>query len=187
MILPQKQYRLIYADPPWAYKNYSEKGSNRNADRHYSCMTVEEIKALPVIFNAAEDCVLLLWTTGPFLEKAFEVISAWGFQYKTIGFTWMKEQKHAPGEPSIGTGHWTRANAEICLLATHGSPARIDRGVPQALFEPRREHSRKPDEFYRRSERLVAGPYLELFARTTRLGWDSCGNETDKFSAVIDE
>ena len=86
-----------------------------------------------------------------------------------------------PVDVQIGTGYWTRSNSEVCLLATRGKPKRTDAGVRQAIIEPRRQHSRKPDCVYERIERLVAGPYLELFARNTRPGWTSWGNETEKF------
>jgi N6-adenosine-specific RNA methylase IME4 len=79
-------------------------------------------------------------------------------------------------------GYWTRANSEVCLLATRGHPKRLNADVRQGIIEPRREHSRKPDCVPGRIERLVAGPYLELFARTRREGWDSWGNQTDKFA-----
>ena len=86
----------------------------------------------------------------------------------------------------MGMGYWTRANTEPCLLATRGKPKRLNADVRQAIITPRRQHSRKPDGVYGRIERLVAGPYLELFARTRRFGWDAWGNEVDKFAVVTD-
>lgn len=86
-------------------------------------------------------------------------------------------------EPHMTLGYWTRSNSEVCLLATKGAPKRLNADVRQAIIEPRREHSRKPD-IHTRIERLVAGPYLELFARRTRPGWDSWGNEVGKFNKV---
>jgi N6-adenosine-specific RNA methylase IME4 len=122
---------------------------------------------------AAKDCVLFLWVVWPMLEHGLKTIDAWGFKYKTCGFAWMKSGKET-NAPIMGTGYWTRANTEVCLLATKGKPKRISAGVAQAIYEPRREHSRKPD--------CVNGPYLELFARRERPGWDVWGNQTTKFN-----
>jgi len=178
-------YRVIYADPPWTFSTYSRKGKGRSAEAYYDCMSLDDIKALPVAEWAADDCVLLLWTTDPLLPTAFDVIRAWGFTYKTIGFYWAKLNKSA--DPTIysdssffaGLGFWTRANPEICLLATRGHPRRGRADVRKLIVSPRREHSRKPDEAYGRIERLCEGPYLEMFARSTRPGWDGWGAESE--------
>jgi len=178
-------YRVIYADPPWTFSTYSRKGKGRSAEAYYDCMSLDAIKALPVAEWAANDCVLLLWTTDPLLPTAFDVIRAWGFTYKTIGFYWAKLNKSA--DPTIysdssffaGLGFWTRANPEICLLATRGHPLRRRADVRKLIVSPRREHSRKPDEAYGRIERLCEGPYLEMFARSTRPGWDGWGAESE--------
>lgn len=143
-------------------------------------MNFDDIKNLPVAELAEKDCVLLLWTTGPFLQKAFEVVQSWGFTYKTMGFTWAKLNKGSLGFFK-GLGYWTRANAEFCLLCTRGKPKRVSGNVNSLIVSCRREHSRKPDETYDRIEQLLDGPYLELFARTERPRWDCYGNETDKF------
>jgi len=180
--LPDKKYKVILADPPWSFSNYSKKGESRNANKHYDTMTLTDIKNLPVQTISDDDCVLMMWTTGPLLDKAFDVITSWGFKYKTIGFTWIKENKKSHGL-FMGGGYWTRSNAELCLLATKGSPKRINADVMQAIVSPRREHSRKPDEIHDRVERLVGGPYIELFARTPRQGWDTWGNDTEHFKA----
>src|SRR5215471_7598327 len=176
-----KRYKVIYADPPWTFSTYSHKGKGRSAEAYYDCMALADIKALPVAEWAADDCVLLLWTTDPLLEKAFEVIRAWGFTYKTVGFYWAKLRKPEPlyGDGSFftGLGFWTRANPELCLLATRGNPRRRRADVPKLIVSPRREHSRKPDEVYDRIEALCEGPYLEMFARSTRSGWDLWGQE----------
>lgn len=177
-------YGCIYADPPWRFQTYSRKGLGRSAEAHYDCLSLEEIRRLPVAEWAAPDCVLLMWTTDPMLPQALDVIKAWQFTYKTTGFVWAKT-----GRPSkfsstkilesfpIGTGYWTRANPEICLLATRGKPKRLSRAVHKLIVAPRREHSRKPDEAYERIEALCAGPYLEMFSRFDRPGWDSWGLE----------
>jgi len=170
-------FGVVYADPPWKFHTYSTKGKGRSAEVHYDCMSLDAIKALPVPSMVADDSVLLLWVTDPFLRHGLDVINAWGFTYKTVGFYWVKE---SPGRVyPIGTGYWTRANPELCLLATQGHPRRINADVRKLILAPRREHSRKPDETYSRIERLCAGPYLELFARQRRPGWESIGDELD--------
>lgn len=179
-------YRTICADPPWRFKTRSETRQTRSASVHYPVMNLDDIKALPVGLLAAKDCVLLMWTTDPMLRKSFEVLDAWGFEYKTIGFTWAKTDRgnQLTWAPKYfkGQGYWTRANSEPCLLATRGKPKRISKNVDRLIVAPRREHSRKPDEFFERTERLVPGPYCELFARQHRgPNWDCWGNETGKF------
>jgi N6-adenosine-specific RNA methylase IME4 len=181
---PPKHYKVIYADPPWTFATYSRKGKGRSAEAYYDCMSLADIKALPVAEWAADDCVLLLWTTDPLLEKAFEVIRAWGFTYKTVGFYWAKLKKGDPsptGQASFftGLGFWTRANPETCLLATRGKPHRRAANVNKLVVSPRREHSRKPEEVYERIETLCEGPYLEMFARFSRPGWDYWGVGVD--------
>lgn len=179
------RFSVIYADPPWEFKVYSGKGKDRSADRHYSTGGLDAIKALPVATLAAENCALLMWAVMPELPGALEIIKAWGFEYKTVGFTWIKQNKSGEGL-FWGMGYWTRANAEVCLLATKGSPERQARDVHQVLLSPVTEHSRKPDEFHARIERLLRGPYLELYARREREGWTTWGNEIprERFAPV---
>src|SRR4051794_14440481 len=117
-------YGVIYADPPWTFSTYSRKGKGRSAEAYYDCLSLDEIKAVPVNKWAAKDCVLLLWTTDPLMEQALDVTRAWGFKYKTVGFYWVKLKQSARREEfndesfSTGMGFWTRANPELCLLAT---------------------------------------------------------------------
>jgi N6-adenosine-specific RNA methylase IME4 len=176
-----KKYNVIYADPPWTFKTYSDKGKDRSPENHYNVMSLKDICNLPISKIANDDSVLLMWVVDPLLDKAFEVINAWGFKYKTVGFTWAKTNKKSMGF-FTGLGYWTRGNPEMCLLATKGKPKRISKSVPQLVVEQRREHSRKPDIMYNHIENLLEGPYIELFARTQRSGWDSWGNEVDKFN-----
>jgi N6-adenosine-specific RNA methylase IME4 len=117
-----------------------------------------------------------MWVVDAHMPDALKLIEAWGFVYKTVAFIWVK--------PSIGMGYWSRKQAELCLLATKGKPKRLSGGVRQVIEAPRREHSRKPDEIYRRIEQLVGGPYLEMFARQPWPNWDAWGAEKDKFKAV---
>ena len=186
---PTGKYAAILADPPWHFQCYTDQRVThlaggrtvRAPEAHYETMTNEDIMGLPVGELAADDCVLLLWSTWPMLETALRVIGAWGFTYKTEAFSWVKTLESCPSAPRMGLGYWTRANTEPCLLATKGHPKRLHADVGQVIAAPIREHSRKPDETHARIERLVAGPYLELFARAPRPGWDVWGNETGKF------
>src|SRR5262244_2871522 len=109
---PSNYDRVIYADPPWTFKTYSYKGKGRSAEAHYDCMTIPEMKAMPVADYAAADCVLFLWVTNPLLPVGFDVITAWGFEYSTVAFLWAKTTKH--GKWHFGNGYWTRANPEQC-------------------------------------------------------------------------
>ena len=186
-MIGDKKYPVIYADPPWKFAVYSAKGEGRSATAHYNCLNVDQLFKLPVAEIAADDSILFLWTTDPFLSKGIELASAWGFNYKTIAFYWAKLNKsadtHLFSEKDFftGLGYWTRANLEPCLLATRGHPKRISKKVRRLVISPRREHSRKPDEVFVRIEELVEGPYVELFARASRHGWDSWGDEASLF------
>jgi len=196
--LMARHYGAILADPPWHFKAHTALqtanwNSRRDAEKHYSVMSHEDIKALPVNSIAAKDAHLFLWTTGPCLRLAFDVVEAWGFRYSAIAFTWVKLKRSftstqlrflpsAESDLHVGLGLTTRKNTEICLLARRGSARRNAKDVREVIMAPVREHSRKPDEAARRIERYCDGPYLELFARAARPGWDSWGNETDKFT-----
>lgn len=182
MSLNGKRYATILADPPWSFKTYSDKGEGRSASQHYRTMAFAEIAALPVADWAQSNCALFLWATDPMLPKALELIERWGFVYKTVGFCWTKT--NASGDYFVGMGYWSRANSELCLLATRGKPERLNADVRRLIVAPRREHSRKPDEVRQSIEQLVPGPYLEMFARESRPGWDSWGDQTTKFDRV---
>jgi N6-adenosine-specific RNA methylase IME4 len=177
----QQKYGVIYADPPWSFRTWSAKGTGRSAVSHYDCMDFAAIASLPIANLAADDCALLLWATDPMLPRALDLIDAWGFTYKTVGFTWAKTNEKS-ATYFTGMGYWTRSNPEQCLLATRGKPVRQAKNVPQLVVAPRREHSRKPDEVAERIERLLPGPYIELFARRTRQGWDSWGDQASLFN-----
>lgn len=174
-----KKYSIIYADPPWAYRTYSKKGQGRSAESHYPTMSIEDIKALPVGELAAKDCALFLWITFPCLYEALEVLEAWGFSYKTVAFVWVK-QNRKNDDLFTGMGYWTRANAEICILATKGHPRRVSAGVRQVILSHVEEHSKKPDEARDRIVQLIGDlPRIELFARQSPEGWDVWGNEVE--------
>lgn len=197
--LPKGHFRAILADPPWHFKTYNQAGRKRSPDWkpfkgspsiHYDTMSAEEIADMQVGSLADDDAVLFLWICWPLLPEAMALIDAWGFTYKTCAFCWAKADNTQPDmwnsdlKVEVGMGYWTRSNTEACLLATRGKPKRINADVRQAIIAPRREHSRKPDGVHGRIERLVSGPYLELFARQQRPGWTVWGNQTDKFGVA---
>lgn len=192
LLSPQAgDYQVVYADPAWKFRPRGKQGKgSRHADRHYQTMPLEEIKALPVREITAKDCWLFMWTSGPWIPPALEVMKAWGFTYSTRVFTWVK-MKPNQADPlfmmesdfPMGTGYTSRAQTEIVLLGRRGKPKRIGTDVPELIFAPRRQHSRKPDETYDRIARLVGAtqPRIEMFARQSAPGWDVWGNETTKF------
>ena len=110
---PKKKYRIIYADPAWTFKTYSQKGKNRSAEKHYNCMTIQDIYNLPVQSISDDNCILFIWVVDPMLPEAIKTIESWGFQYKTVAFTWVKSNKTKGF--FTGMGYWTRANPEMCL------------------------------------------------------------------------
>lgn len=186
--LPQGAFGVILADPPWLFKTRSAKGEGKSPQRHYSCMTDEELCALPVGQLAAKDCALFLWVTWPLLLKesapVHRLLNAWGFKPSGLAWEWIKKSP-ATGLYSFGGGYGTRKNLEPCILARKGSPQVKSRSQRDFLYAPRREHSRKPDEQYDRIAALYDGPYVELFAREVRPGWSAFGNELNKFHTAI--
>ena len=172
--------RTICLDPPWHFETRSEAGDGRSANTHYTTGLIDRImQDLEAVRDLADDdCVLLMWVVDWGLHLALELIAALGFEHKTVALTWAKQTPSGEGW-HMGQGYWTRANPEMCLLATRGQPKRLHADVSQLIVAPVMEHSRKPDEAYERIERLVEGPYLELYARRPRAGWVSWGNELE--------
>ncbi|WP_199230039.1 MT-A70 family methyltransferase [Azospirillum sp. TSH58] len=197
-LVPQR-YRLIMADPAWEFTLRSPKGEGKAPQKHYRCMPLAQIKALPVRQLAHPDgCLLWLWATWAMLRLAFECIDAWGARYVT-GAPWVKVTKN--GKRSFGPGYVLRECTELFLLAAFGAPpygpgCRSERGLietmefedgePLAIEALVREHSRKPDEQYEKARRLIPhGPACELFARQPWPGFEVWGNETNKFTPEV--
>lgn len=196
-------YGCIVADPPWHFRartalQMTNWTSRRDAEKHYAVMGIKDIEALPVRDLAAKDCHLFLWTTGPCLPLAFGVIEAWGFRYSSVAFTWIKMRRKFDANqlrilPSIesdlhvGLGLTTRKNAEFCLLARRGNCKRASKRVREIIMAPVREHSRKPDEFRRRVAEYIGPdiPTVELFARAPHPGWETWGNEVERFAPRV--
>ena len=173
----RKKYTVIYADPPWHYRVWSKKGNGRSAEAHYPTMSMKDIKRLPIAQIAERDAALFLWVTSPMLQEAWEVMESWGFTYKSVAFVWIKQNRKSDAL-FWGMGYWTRANAEICLLATRGHPKRVAKDVHQVILSHIEEHSKKPDDARKRIEQLMGDcARIELFARQKSPGWDVWGNE----------
>ena len=182
-----KKYQVIYADPPWSYNDKMGNDSAfMSATSAYPTQSLEWIKSLKVKDISADNCVLFLWAVSPLLPEAFEVITAWGFKYKTVGFVWSK--RYRDGSPVSNMGRWTMGNVEMCLLATKGSLQREVLNVKQLFEDYRSEHSKKPDGIRDLIVELMGDrPRIELFARDkgdkdlfgkNRMeGWDTWGNE----------
>lgn len=179
------KYQIIYADPPWSYP---ESGSNAKVHgRHYEMMSLDAICNLPVKDITADDCLLFLWVTMPRLFEAQTVMKAWGFDYKTVAFSWVKENRRQINRSSfddasvddfMGLGSWTRSNSELCLLGIKGKPRRESARVRQLVVTPIEGHSKKPDCIRDMIVELCGNiPRVEMFARTKTEGWDVWGNE----------
>lgn len=172
--LKEKKYSIIYADPPWSFKTYS----NKNVCP-YPVMNNEDIYNLQINTIANNDCILFMWVTFPKLLEGLETIKKWGFVYKSLGFSWTKRNKKTDS-PFWGMGYWTRQNTEVCLIATKGKPKRISKGVHCVIDDRIMEHSKKPDEVRKRIVQLMGDlPRIELFAREKTEGWDVWGNEVE--------
>ena len=164
-----KKYQIIYADPPWDYK---DKGCQGTMANHYKGMNIFEICKLPIKDISDDSCILFLWATYPMLKEALRVIDWWGFEYKSIAFQWIKLNPKSK-TPFYGLGRWTRGNTEPCLIATKGKPKRISASVFQLIQQPRGKHSEKPQEARDKIIQLVGDlPRIELFARQKTEGWD---------------
>lgn len=158
-------YATIVADPPWRFASAATKA---DAGKFYSTMALANICAMPVADLAATDAHLWLWAVNGLMEEAHQVIRAWGFRPLTI-VTWCKD---APG-----VGHYLRNNTEHAILASRGQPMVPDEKPLSTWYVwPRGTHSAKPAGFGDLVERVSPGPYVELFARSPRLGWDSWGH-----------
>ncbi|MGO2306893.1 MAG: MT-A70 family methyltransferase [Providencia sp.] len=193
-----KKYDLILADPPWQYNN---KASNGAATNHYNTTDLYSLTRLPIDKIASENSVLCMWYTGNFALEAIKLSEAWGFKVKTmLGFVWVKLNKNAGdridkkppedffdfmetlnNETKINGGNYTRANAEICLIAVRGNGLpRQSASVRQIIYSCLGDHSEKPKEVHHRLEELYGNvPRIELFAREKFGDWDVYGDQVE--------
>jgi len=179
---PDKKFNIIYADPPWSFSSKSYQDGNRSMidlqKTHYKTMTQNDIASLPVQNIADENCILFMWVTDSHLKEAINVIEAWGFRYKTIGFTWVKQ--YATGSLCYNFSPYVLKSTEICLIATKGKLKELKRknNVRGLVFAERTKHSQKPNEVRNRITELCKDlPKIELFARQKANGWYAWGNE----------
>lgn len=172
------KYGIIYADPPWEYKDKAAAGK-RGASFKYKTLPLGEICSFDVQSISTDDSALFLWSTMPMVPNALKVINAWGFTFKTVAFTWVKTNKIA-NTLFWGMGKWTRSNPEICLLGVRGKPKRMSAGVHSVIMSPVLKHSQKPPVARDRIVQLCGDlPRIELFARENITGWDTFGDETE--------
>jgi len=172
----QKKYKIIYADPPWSYRNMGNIQATANTQ--YPIMKNEDICQLPVNEIADENSILFLWATFPKIQEALDVIRAWGFEYKTVGFVWIKKNKN--GSNFFGVGWYTKSNAEVCLIGVKGKAPKISNSISQIIETQREKHSKKPDIVRKKIVEFAGDiPRIELFAREKVDGWDCFGNEVD--------
>jgi site-specific DNA-methyltransferase (adenine-specific) len=176
-----KKYKIIYIDPPWKYNSRANNNTRfrGGAGNHYNLMTMEEISNLPINNLADENCALFLWVTFPMLDEQIKLFEKWKFDYKTLGFSWIKlNPKNL--KTFFGVGYYTKSNCEVCLLGIRGKMKPISNKISSVIISPRREHSRKPDEVREKIVELFGDlPRIELFARQKVNGWDSWGNEIE--------
>jgi len=170
-----KKYKIIYADPAWIYKDKANSGK-RGAEHKYSCTSIEEMGKINL--NADKDSICLMWCTYPQLVEGLKLMKLWGFEFKTVAFTWVKQNKKSSGF-FVGMGRYTRGNPEIVLLGTKGKGVqRINAGIRNLQIHKVREHSRKPDQIRQEIIKLFGNlPRKEFFARQRFEGWDVLGNE----------
>lgn len=193
-----KKYQIIYADPPWKYRDNPKYKKPWMACNHYPTLETSKICSLPIADICQEDAFLFLWATFPKIFEAQKVITAWGFRYSTVAFVWIKASnpnfpKHWIVDPNRypfpvhwGMGNWTRSNAEVCLLATRGYPKRNQKGIHQLVYQPVGRHSQKPSIVRQRIIQLAGDkPRIELFARQKTQGWDVWGNEVKPTNVAL--
>ncbi len=177
--LPKDKYQLIYCDPPWFYANFQNSyNTGKTAAQLYHVMSADDLKKLNIQSLAFNDSILLMWVTYPTLEQGLDLIKEWGFSYRTVAFTWVKKNKSGNGY-FIGLGNYTRANAEICLLAVKGKGLAVkSKSISQIIVTPITKHSEKPIVIRDRIVELFGNvKRVELFARTKDVGWKSWGDE----------
>lgn len=180
----EQKFATVLADPPWQFTNRTGKMAPEHKRlRRYPTMNLEEIKQLPVSACLAETSHLYLWVPNALLAEGLEVLTAWGFTYKT-NIIWYKIRKDG-GPDRRGVGFYFRNVTEMLLFGVRGKNARTlapGRSQENIIISPKREHSRKPDEQYRLIEACSPGPYLELFARGARPGWFAWGNQAEAYT-----
>lgn len=172
-----KKYQIIYADPPWEYRDRASAGQ-RGAVYKYPVMKIRDIQNLDIASIADDNCALFLWVTAPLLDVGIQTLERWGFKFKTVAFVWIKTTKR--GKLFWGMGNWSRANAEYVLLGIKGKMKRVSASVHSVIISQKGKHSEKPPEVRDRIVQLLGDlPRIELFAREKVEGWDAIGYEVN--------
>ena len=179
----RKKYKIIYADPPWHYGSKSAVNNSVGNDikplsEHYNTMSLSDLKAMPIKKIIDKDCACFMWVTDSHLDEAIQILKAWGFQYKTIAFNWIKTT--SKGNFCKNVAPWTMKSSEVCLLGTRGAMTKYKKinNIESLVIAERTKHSKKPSEVRKRIELLFGYlPRLEMFARSSAEGWDVFGNE----------
>lgn len=172
-------YHWIDIDAPWDFSLHSIKGGNKSAQKHYRCLPLDVIMAFPVQDLAAPDCVISMWATAPMLNQQMRVLEHYGFTFKTE-MIWRKVTK--TGKQTFGSGYITRGSHEPVLIGTRGAPKFVAKNIRSCFDGLRREHSRKPDEFYALADRMLPkGRRVKLFARQTDERWEAWGDQVGVF------
>lgn len=205
---PAGGFKVALLDIPWDFEHFSEKGQGKGPQRHYDTMSIEDICQIPLTALLADDAAVFLWMTWPLAMRWHEVVPALGLNFAGLAWEWLKYNPKS-GKYAFGGGYGTRKNVEPCILCTRGNPqlrqpiesdmlgdAVIPAGVRSvrdfieampldAIRQPRRLHSQKPDEQYDRIETMFDGPYVELFSRSSRKKWTAWGNQVGLLDAGI--
>lgn len=172
---------FIMADPPWSFALRTRKGEAKSPQAKYECQPIDWIKALPIDVLAAENCLCWLWCTNPMLRQGFDVLDAWGFEFRTAGH-WVKRTTH--GKLAFGTGYLLRCAGEPFLIGVKGK-VKTSRSVRSVIEGKIRAHSQKPEEAYREAERLMPDARrVEVFSRMNRPGWRVWGDQTGTLEAA---
>ena len=169
-------------NPPWKYNSRANHKTRfrGGACGHYDLMSMEEIKQLPIQELADDNCVLFLWTTFPYLADQIKLFKHWGFEYKTLGFSWIKTNK-INGKPFFGVGYYAKSNCEVCLMGIKGKLKPVSNTVSSVIISPRQRHSQKPFVVRDKIVELFGDlPRIELFARQRCPGWTSWGNDIEE-------
>jgi|TARA_R110002126_G_scaffold1880_1_gene11180 N6-adenosine-specific RNA methylase IME4 len=175
MEFPTKKYNIILADPPWTYDDKCKSG-DRGLGNKYDTMSIPQLMELPVETIAVDDCFLFMWVTYPLLQEGFQVMKAWGFEYKTVAFTWIKETSNC--KVFMGMGNYTRSNPELVILGKKGKPNILSHSVENYTRSKIGKHSQKPDIIRKKIVQLCGDlPRIELFSRTKIHGWSTWGND----------
>jgi N6-adenosine-specific RNA methylase IME4 len=177
--LPLFHFKVIHIDPVWSYTMRTPKGYEKSPQKHYDCLTIEQLKDIPIGQHAAPDSAMVMWGVFPMMPQAIELLAHYGYRYVTGG-AWAK-QSPTGRKWAFGSGYVLRGASEFYIVGKMGNPVEKSKSVRNLIVAPRREHSRKPEQIYSDIEALWDGPYLDVFGRCQRPGWTVVGNEAHKF------